>query len=55
MNTESGDDGFNWGCLAVPIVLAYSAVALYAGFVGIEYHFGKGWAIATMVAAFLRW
>jgi hypothetical protein len=35
------------------LILAFGVVQLYAGYVGIEYQFGFGWAVATMVATFL--
>lgn len=38
------------GCV---LIAAYGIVQIVAGYVGIQYHFGSGWAIAAIVAAFV--
>jgi len=34
-------------------LVLYGLVQIYAGWVGIEYHLGSGWAVAAFVAAFV--
>ena len=41
------------GCLAIFFIFAYGLLQIYAGFLGIEYHLGVGWAITAIVATFI--
>ena len=43
---------FSWigGTLGVVIFLIVGLVQIYAGYLGIEYHLGSGWAIAVVIA-----
>ena len=38
------------GCLLLLAFVAYGILSLYAGWVGIEHHFGSGWATGAVVA-----
>jgi hypothetical protein len=38
------------GCLGMILVLVYGIAQIRAGYIGIEHHIGKGWAIAAVVA-----
>lgn len=40
------------GAIAICVFIAFGIAQIYAGFLGIEYHWGKGWAIGAIVAAF---
>lgn len=40
------------GCLILLTVCGYGLLQIWAGFLGIEDHWGRGWAIAAVVAAF---
>ena len=35
------------------LVLLYALAQIYAGFIGIQHHWGQGWAIAVVLVAFL--
>lgn len=35
------------------VIMAYSIIAFYAGYLGIEYHLSTGWAIGAIFAAFI--
>ncbi len=48
-----GDSGFNVGCLIMPVILIYGLAQIFAGFIGIEYHLGFGWAVGAILAAFI--
>lgn len=41
------------GVIAFCLFTAFSITQIYAGFLGIEYHWGKGWAIGAIIAAFV--
>ena len=43
---------FSWisGTLGVVIFLIVGLVQIYAGYLGIEYHLGSGWAIGAVIA-----
>lgn len=41
------------GCLMMIVVLGYGLLQLYAGYLGIDLHFGSGWAIGAVVVALL--
>jgi hypothetical protein len=46
---------FGLGCFSLIAILGYGLFQAYAGYVGIAYHFGIGWAIAAILAAiFIR-
>jgi hypothetical protein len=51
MSTENS--GFAWGCVFAVLVLAYGVIQTYAGFLGIRFHVGTGWAIAAIAVMFL--
>jgi hypothetical protein len=34
-------------------ILAFGALQIYAGYLGIEHHLGAGWAAAALIGAFL--
>lgn len=38
------------GCILIAV---YGIAQIVAGYVGIQHHFGSGWAIAAIVAAFV--
>lgn len=40
-------------CIFMVLVIAYGVSQIYAGWIGIEHHFGSGWANAALVAALL--
>ena len=44
---------FAWvgGTLGVIIFLIVGVIQIYAGFLGIEYHLGSGWAIGAVIAS----
>ena len=44
---------FTWvgGTLGVVIFLIVGLVQIYAGYLGIEYHLGSGWAIGAVIAS----
>ena len=44
---------FAWvgGTLGVIIFLIIGLVQIYAGYLGIEYHLGSGWAVAAVIAS----
>lgn len=50
-NSE-GLSGF-FGCVLMILFFGYGAAQIYAGYIGIEYHLGVGWAIAAMVVTFM--
>lgn len=52
MSTDS-DGGPGWGCIFGILMLAYGAVQIYAGYLGIELHLGGGWAIAAVAVMFI--
>lgn len=39
------------GCFLISVMLVYGLVQIYAGWIGIEHHWGSGWAITALVAA----
>lgn len=41
-----------FGILAFCGLMAFGVAQVYAGFLGLEYHWGKGWAIGAVIAAF---
>lgn len=46
---------YGLGCFSLIAILGYGLFQAYAGYVGIAYHFGIGWAIAAILAAiFIR-
>lgn len=46
---------YGFGCFALICILGYGLFQAYAGYVGIAYHLGIGWAIAAILAAiFIR-
>jgi len=54
MNTDSeGNVGAAFGCGFMILMLVYGLAQIFAGYVGIEHHVGKGWAIAAVVVTFL--
>ena len=54
MSTESNTEpNASLGCLFAILMLAYGLAQIYAGWIGIEHHWGAGWAIAAVVAAFV--
>ncbi len=53
MSQESKNEGC-LGCLTILLVLGYAFSQLCAGYLGIEHHFGKGWAIAGVILALMR-
>jgi hypothetical protein len=52
VNSQSEDRQVAWGCVLGIVMLAYGAVQIYAGYVGIEDAYSKGWAIAALIGAF---
>lgn len=49
MSNESGR-AVGIGCI---LIAAYGIAQIVAGYLGIQHHFGSGWAIAAIVAAFV--
>jgi Na+-transporting NADH:ubiquinone oxidoreductase subunit NqrB len=45
--------GTSFGCLFMIAFLAYGLVQIYAGYIGIDYHWGSGWAIGALVACLI--
>lgn len=41
------------GCLLMIAFIGYGLLQIWAGYIGIEYHLGGGWAIGAVVIAFL--
>jgi hypothetical protein len=41
------------GCLLMIVFMGYGLLQIWAGYIGIEYHLGGGWAIGAVVVAFL--
>lgn len=53
MSTDSNTEpSASLGCFFMVLMLVYGLVQVYAGWIGIEQHWGSGWAIAAVVAAF---
>ena len=40
-------------CLLILALIAYGIVQVWAGYLGIDYHWGSGWAIAAVIVAFV--
>ena len=50
MNDKMAGPAMIGGCL---FILVYGGAQIYAGFLGIEHHWGSGWAWGAVAAAFL--
>jgi hypothetical protein len=53
MNDGSNAAGIGFGCVAAIMVLGYGVVQICAGYLGIQFHLGTGWAIFAAIAMLL--